>query len=93
MTTSRSKTGIVIRSLVEIIPTGDLTYEYWIVTDPLTRKSVTRKEAYDYIEEHGLVEALSTEDGQVWDTADRAFRERYKGFIANNYIKFRHLWG
>ncbi len=93
MTTSRSKTGIVIRSLVRIIPTGDTVHEYWIVTDPLKRKAVTRQEAMDYIEEHKLVEALSTEDGQVWDTKRQSFRKKYKGYIEKNYVKFRHLWG
>lgn len=29
---------------------------------------VTKKEAYEYIKEHGLVSAYKTPDGEIWDT-------------------------
>lgn len=90
--TSHSK-GIVMRSPVRIVPTGDTYYEYHIVYAPLKEKLVTRQEAMDYIRENGLVEALDCDDGTVWDTPDKAFKRKHKGFVAKNYVAFRHHWG
>ena len=88
-----SSNAIVMRSPVEIIPTGDIYWEYWLVSHPLKRQSITRDEAQDYILEHGLVETLNCEDGTVWDTPDKAFKRKHKGFVAKNYVAFRHYWG
>ena len=89
--TSRSN-AIVMRSLVEIIPTGDVIWEYWLMSHPLKRQQLTRAQAQEYIREHGLVETLNCEEGQIWDKPDRAFQRKYKGFCKNNYLAIRHLW-
>ena len=91
--TSRSDTGIVIRSLVEVVPTGDFYHEYWLVKSPLRRKQLSRHEADDYIREHGLVETLNCKHGQVWDTPERTFQNKYRDYFKDHYIEMRHLWG
>ena len=91
--TSRSDIGIVIRSLVEVVPTGDFYHEYWLVTAPLKRKQLSRHEAQAYIREHGLVETLSCEHGQVYDTPGRTFQNKYKGFFSEHYMEIKHIWG
>ena len=91
--TSRSEPGIVIRSLVEVIPTGDAYHEYWLLKSPLNRKALSRQEAEDYIQEHGLVETLNCKYGQVYDKPGRPFQKTFKGFVTKNYIAIRHLWG
>lgn len=40
-------------------------------------RQVTRREAMDYVEEHGLVPALETKDGTIWDTPDREFQRMF----------------
>lgn len=91
--TSRSDKGIVIRSLVEVIPTGDVYHEYWLVHSPLNRKALTRAEAQDYIMENGLVETLDCEFGQVWDTPGRTFQKKYQGYVSKHYLTIRSYWG
>ena len=83
---------IVMRSVVEVIPTGDIYWEYWLVSHPLKRQSITREEAQDYIHEHGLVEMLDCEHGQIWDKPDKSFQKKYKGFCKKHYVEIRHLW-
>lgn len=83
--------GIVLHSPV-VAPTGDVRREWYIVTDPLHGYRVSRAKAEEYIEEHGLVEALDCEDGTVWDTPDRAFQQRYRGFVKEHFIQFMHYW-
>lgn len=90
--TSRSKAGIVMRSPVRVIPTGDTFHEYHIVYAPMKKRQVSARQAKDYIEEHGLVETLDCEDGTVWDTPDRAFQQRYRGFVKEHFIQFMHYW-
>lgn len=70
MTMTYPSDSIVLISLVEARPTGDVGHEYWIVSSPLTRWQVTRQEALDFIKDHGLVCTLKTKDGKVYDTAD-----------------------
>lgn len=43
-------------------------------------KQVTKKEAMRIIKEEGLVVALRCEDGVVWDTPDKAYYNKWKGF-------------
>ncbi len=40
-------------------------------------KEVTKKEALAYIKENGLVLALDTEDGRIWDTPEGSFKNTY----------------
>ena len=84
--------GIVMRSPVRVVPTGDVFWEYYIVSEPMKRRKVARQQAEEYIEENGLVEALDCEHGTIWDTPDRDFQKQYKGFVKDHYIDFMHLW-
>lgn len=43
-------------------------------------KRISRKDALRLIEERGLTESLRTEDGVVFDTPDRKFKQMYGGF-------------
>lgn len=83
--------GIVLHSPV-VAPTGDVRREWYIVTDPLHGYRVSRAKAEEYIDREGLVEALDCEDGTVWDTPDRAFQQRYRGFVKEHFIQFMHYW-
>ena len=81
-----------MRSLVRVVPTGDAFWEYYIVSEPMRRQKVTRRQAEDYIEDHGLVEVLNCEHGTIWDTPDKDFQRQFKGFVKDHYIDFMHLW-
>lgn len=47
-------------------------------------KTLSREEAYEYIAEHGLTEAMKDESGTIWDTPSMDFFETYGG---NIYIR------
>lgn len=85
--------GIIIRSKVGVPFSDEISWEYWLVTEPLRRKSMSRKDAMTYVEDHGLVMTLNCKDGQVWDTPDESFKRQWAGFASNHWISIRALWG
>ena len=54
------------------------TYE--LCLSPKDRRELSPREAKALIEERGLVKALETKDGSVYDTPERAFFNKYKGW-------------
>lgn len=65
-----------------------VAYEYYIVDDIMRRrKPVTRHRAMSHIKRNGLVETYRSEDGVIWDTPNREFYFRYRGFPSH-----RRLW-
>ena len=89
--TSRSDKCAVMMSYVRYI--GNARRVWHILSDPTRAEKVSRVEAEDYIDSHGLVPAIETEDGIIWDTPDRAFLARFKGWIKNHYDQFYRRWG
>lgn len=80
-------TGIVMMSRTVSKIDGTSGWEWHIVTDPLGYvdrdiRPVSRREAMDFIRGNGLVEALETPYGTVWDTPDRSFQRRFKGCLS-----------
>lgn len=78
--------GIVMRSRVVSRVDGSEGWEWRIVTNPCGYygrdvREVSRTEAWDYIRDNGLVEALETSDGTVWDSPDKSFLVRYRGDV------------
>lgn len=60
---------------------GDAMRTYEVCTSPKKAKEISGKEARAIIEEHGLVKVFETDDGSVYDTPDRAFLQKYKGYF------------
>ncbi|MBQ3722551.1 MAG: hypothetical protein II851_02465 [Bacteroidales bacterium] len=60
---------------------GQAMRTYEVCTSPKKAKEISGKEARALIEERGLVKVYETNDGSVWDTPDRAFYEKYKGYF------------
>lgn len=72
---------------------GNVGRVWYILSTPTQAYRVTRKEAEGYIESHGLVPAIKTEDGTIWDTPERDFRKAFRGWIKENYKEFHRKWG
>lgn len=89
--TSRSDKCAVMMSYVRYI--GNARRVWHILDSPVKAEKVDAKAARAYIEDHGLVLALQTEDGAIYDTPDRAFLARFKGWIKNHYDQFYRRWG
>ena len=70
--------GIVVKGRFRPVFTDGIGWDYFIVEDIRSYfgfRKVSQSEAEDYIEGHGLVPALETEDGIVWDVPGGAFRK------------------
>lgn len=89
--TSRSDKCAVMMSYVRYI--GNAGRVWHILSAPTRAEKVDRAEAEDYIESHGLVPAIETEDGIIWDTPGRDFRKAFRGWIKENYERFYRRWG
>lgn len=94
-------TGIVMMSRTVSKIDGTSGWEWHIVTDPLGYvdrdiRPVSRGKAMDFIRENGLVEALETPYGTVWDSPDRSFLKRFRGIFSSPDKRIRHklekLW-
>ena len=99
--------GIVMMSRTVSKIDGASGWEWHIVTDPLGQvdkdiRSVSRREAMDFIRDNGLVEALDTPEGTVWDSPDRSFLRRFKGCLSSTgnrdadkavRRKWMRIWG
>lgn len=71
---------IVTKSYVYFL--GEKGVVYSIYRNPTSRVvKISRKEAKRIIEAEGLTLALENEYGKVWDTPDRKFYNKYKGFF------------
>lgn len=71
--------AIVIKTYSRCKITGDMGVEYEVVTNPLRKgKMMTKEEAMQYVEKHGLVKAIEGKDGVVWDTPGREFQTKWK---------------
>ena len=55
-------------------------------------REVTRREAMAYIEENGLVSALKTKDGEIWDAPGNDFQERYHLATKKDYQEIDKIW-
>ena len=72
--------AIVIKTYSRCKITGDMGVEYEMITNPLRKgKMMTKEEAMQYVEKHGLVKAIEGKDGVVWDTPGREFQTKWKG--------------
>ena len=89
--TSRSDKCAVMMSYIRFI--GESHRECYLLDSPAKAEKVDAHTARAYIEDHGLVLALQTEDGAIYDTPDRAFLARFKGWIKNHYDQFYRRWG
>ena len=72
---------------------GESHREFYLLDSPVKAEKVDAKAARADIEDPGLVLALQTEDGAIYDTPDRAFLARFKGWIKNHYDQFYRRWG
>lgn len=72
---------------------GESHREFYLLDSPVKAEKVDAHTARAYIEDHGLVLALQTEDGAIYDTPDRAFLARFKEWIKNHYDQFYRRWG
>lgn len=69
---------IVIKYYVRFLDMKEPVYEK--VIRPTSGKQISKKEAFNLIEELGLEKAFESKDGIIWDTPDMDFREKYRGF-------------
>ena len=72
---------------------GESHREFYLLDSPAKAEKVDESTARAYIEDHGLVLALQTEDGEIYDTPEKSFRSRFKGWIRTHYEQFYHKWG
>ena len=72
---------------------GESHREFYLLDSPAKAEKVDAHTARAYIEDHGLVLALQTEDGIIWDTPGRDFRKAFRGWIKGNYERFYRRWG
>lgn len=92
--------SIVMRSAVrsKLTPREIGAWEWWIINNPLTpegRKLVKRDRAISYIKDNGLVLALNTLDGAIYDTPGRDFQRAWKGRTLDTIAKrtaFDKIW-
>lgn len=71
------KPEIIMKAKISNIINEMISWEYYLVKNPGQRKAISRENALNLISERGLVEALRNSDGVIWDTPDRAFKNKY----------------
>lgn len=57
---------------------------YELCLSPVNRRALSPREAKDIIEERGLCKALETRDCCIYDTPDKEFFEKYKGWYKDH---------
>jgi len=62
---------------VRHLPSEDTVFKEDL-TNACGAREVTKKEAMEYVEEHGLVPCYETKDGIIWDTPGRDFQREFK---------------
>lgn len=56
-------------------------------------REVSKEDAFEYIEENGLVLTMKNKDGEIYDTPDGCFRERFRLDTKTKMENLEKIWG